>query len=323
MRWARYDANGRPAYGIVDGEELIEVEGDPFAGYRTTATRRRLAAVKLLVPIEPRTFYCAGLNYPEHVIEAARMRGEEPNLPQAADIGYRANNALVAAGEAIVIPADASERVQYEGELVAVIGKKVKHLSEADALSCVLGWTIGNDVSERRWQAGDRTLWRAKNTDTFKPMGPWIETDFDLGGGRDDDPRQWRRKDPLQDWQHDLRAGRVHQPDVAIPDPLSRRCRLDGHRRCDGKPEARRRLRDRDHRHRHPLEPGGARRPLNRRPVSCGRRIRLRRRRSNNSIGRSIERLGGPRAGCGREVRPKFTAFADGGGGREKRSRAW
>jgi 2-keto-4-pentenoate hydratase/2-oxohepta-3-ene-1,7-dioic acid hydratase in catechol pathway len=181
MRWARYDANGRPAYGIVDGEELIEVEGDPFAGYRMTATRRRLAAVKLLVPVEPRTFYCAGLNYPEHVIEAARMRGEEPNLPQAADIGYRANNALVAAGEAIVIPADASDRVQYEGELVAVIGKKAKHLSEADALSCVLGWTIGNDVSERRWQAGDRTLWRAKNTDTFKPMGPWIETDFDLG----------------------------------------------------------------------------------------------------------------------------------------------
>jgi 2-keto-4-pentenoate hydratase/2-oxohepta-3-ene-1,7-dioic acid hydratase in catechol pathway len=184
MRWVRYEANGRPAYGIVDGDQLTEVEGDPFAGYRVTAIRRPLAAVKLLVPVEPRTFYCAGLNYAEHVIEAARMRGQEPNLPQAADIGYRANNALVAAGEAIVIPADATERVQYEGELVAVIGKKAKHLSEADALSCVLGWTIGNDVSERSWQARDRTLWRAKNTDTFKPMGPWIETDFDLGAAQ-------------------------------------------------------------------------------------------------------------------------------------------
>ena len=181
MRWARYDVNGHRTYGIVDGDQLTEVDGDPFAGYRVTAIRRQLAAVKLLVPVEPRTFYCAGLNYPEHVIEAARMRGQEPNLPDAADIGYRANNALVAAGEAIVIPADATERVQYEGELVAVIGKKAKHLSEANALSCVLGWTIGNDVSERTWQAGDRTLWRAKNTDTFKPMGPWIETDFDLG----------------------------------------------------------------------------------------------------------------------------------------------
>jgi len=101
-------------------------------------------------------------------------------LPKAADIGYRANNALVAHGEPIVIPTDASERVDYEGELVAVIGRKAKHLSESEALSRVLGWTIGNDVSERVWQANDRTSWRAKNTDTFKPMGPWIETDFDL-----------------------------------------------------------------------------------------------------------------------------------------------
>ena len=61
-----------------------------------------------------------------------------------------------------------------------MIGRKAKNLSESEALSCVLGWTIGNDMSERTWQAGDRTLWRAKNADTFKPMGPWIETDFDL-----------------------------------------------------------------------------------------------------------------------------------------------
>ena len=79
----------------------------------------------------------------------------------------------------MVIPPDAS-KVQYEGELVVVIGKRAKHLSEAEALSCVLGYTIGNDVSERIWQKSDRTLWRAKNTDTFKPMGPWIETDVDL-----------------------------------------------------------------------------------------------------------------------------------------------
>ncbi len=75
---------------------------------------------------------------------------------------------------------DSSGKIQYEGELVAVIGKKAKHLSESEALSCILGYTIGNDISERSWQASDRTLWRAKNTDTFKPMGPWIETDVDL-----------------------------------------------------------------------------------------------------------------------------------------------
>ena len=180
MRWIRYEKNSHPAYGIVEDEMVTEVRGDPFAGYERTAVRQPMESVKLMTPVEPRTFYCAGLNYAEHVIEAARMRGQEPNLPKAADIGYRANNALVAHGDAIVIPADATERVQYEGELVAVIGRKAKHLSEADALSCVLGWTIGNDMSERTWQANDRTLWRAKNADTFKPMGPWIETDFDL-----------------------------------------------------------------------------------------------------------------------------------------------
>jgi 2-keto-4-pentenoate hydratase/2-oxohepta-3-ene-1,7-dioic acid hydratase in catechol pathway len=180
MRWIRFESNGGAAYGIVEGDTVTEVHGDPFGGYEKTTTRHPLSSVKLLVPVEPRTFYAAGLNYAEHAIAAANKRGEVPKLPEAADIGYRANNALIAHGEPIVIPSDATERVQYEAELVAVIGKKAKHLSEAEALSCVLGWTIGNDMSERTWQAGDRTLWRAKNTDTFKPMGPWIETDFDL-----------------------------------------------------------------------------------------------------------------------------------------------
>src|SRR5215471_7353066 len=180
MRWVRYQANGSPAYGIVEGDEVTEARGDPFAGYERTTIRRPLSSLKLLVPVEPRTFYCAGVNYAEHVIASVRKRGQKANLPKAADIGYRANNSLNGHGEAIVIPRDATERVQYEGELVAVIGRKAKHLSEAEALGCVLGWTIGNDVSERTWQGGDRTLWRAKNADTFKPMGPWIETDFDL-----------------------------------------------------------------------------------------------------------------------------------------------
>src|SRR5215472_8910463 len=105
MRWIRYEKNGHPTYGIVEGDMVSEVRGDPFAGYERTAVRQPMASVKLLTPVEPRTFYCAGLNYAEHVIEAARKRGQEPNLPQAADIGYRANNALIAHGEAIVISA--------------------------------------------------------------------------------------------------------------------------------------------------------------------------------------------------------------------------
>ena len=63
--------------------------------------------------------------------------------------------------------------------LVVVIGKWAKQVSEDEAASCILGYTIGNDVSERTWQSQDSTMWRSKNTDTFKPMGPWIETDAD------------------------------------------------------------------------------------------------------------------------------------------------
>ena len=180
MRWIRFTAGGRTAYGIVDGEQVAEVSGDPFAGYEPTSRRHALGAVKIEVPVIPRTFYCAGLNYGAHVIEQAQKRGIAPEFPTQPDIGYRANNALIAHGEPVVIPHDASDKVQYEGELVVVIGKRAKHLSEADALACVLGYTIGNDVSERSWQRSDRTLWRAKNTDTFKPMGPWIETEARL-----------------------------------------------------------------------------------------------------------------------------------------------
>jgi 2-keto-4-pentenoate hydratase/2-oxohepta-3-ene-1,7-dioic acid hydratase in catechol pathway len=136
--------------------------------------------VKIEVPVIPPTFYCVGFNYTDHIMKVAARTGQKPDLPTQPDVGYRSNNALIAHGEPVVIPRDATDAVQYEGELVVVIGKQAKGLSEADALSCVLGYTIGNDVSERSWQKSDRTLWRAKNTDTWKPMGPWIETDVDL-----------------------------------------------------------------------------------------------------------------------------------------------
>ncbi len=179
MKWCRFQKNDAPSYGIIEGDEVIAVSGSPFEEYQRTNDRYPLGSVKLLVPVIPPTLYAAGLNYREHVIEQAEKRGVKPEFPPEADVGYRANNALVADGEAIVIPRDATELVQYEGELVAVIGKRCKNVSEAEALDYVFGYTIGNDVSERTWQRGDRTLWRGKNTDTFKPMGPWIVTGLD------------------------------------------------------------------------------------------------------------------------------------------------
>ncbi len=180
MRWARFERNGNATFGIIEGDTIEAIDGTPFGDHTRTGDKVPLDGTKLLVPFEPKTFYAAGLNYIGHIMEQAEMHGREPNIPQQPDIGYRANNALTAHDEDIVIPKDATDKVQYEGELVAVVGKTAKHLTEENALSCIFGYTIGNDVSERTWQKNDRTFWRAKNADTFKPMGPWIETDIDL-----------------------------------------------------------------------------------------------------------------------------------------------
>ena len=182
MRWARISVDGTPRTGIIEDDLIALVNGGMFDGGTRTGETIPLAKVQFMIPFEPRTFYAAGLNYAEHVIEQAKANKRDPELPEKPDIGYRANNALIAHGEAIVKPRDASEEFQYEAELVVVIGQHAKNLSEDQALSCVFGYTIGNDVSERRWQRRDRTLWRAKNTDTFKPMGPWVETNVDLEG---------------------------------------------------------------------------------------------------------------------------------------------
>ncbi len=180
MRWARYISDGKTFYGIYENEEINEVRGSPFEGYTLSNIKHKISDVKLLAPVIPPTFYAAGINYERHIREAAEILGRDPILPEKADIGYRAANAIIAHDEPILIPKDATEKIQYEAELVVVIGKEVKNVSRENSLECILGYTIGNDVSERTWQAQDRTMWRAKNTDTFKPMGPWIETNVDL-----------------------------------------------------------------------------------------------------------------------------------------------
>jgi len=180
MRWCRFKADNGVSFGIVEGDTVIAVEGSPFETYTKTSRTYPLSTVKLDIPTVPSNFFCVGVNYADHVRRMAAKRGKEPEFPKQPDIGYRSNNALIAHDEHIIKPRDAGPQFQYEGELVAVFGKKARNVSKEEALDCVLGWTIGNDVSERGWQASDRTLWRAKNSDTFKPMGPWIETDVDL-----------------------------------------------------------------------------------------------------------------------------------------------
>jgi len=174
MRWLRYSLAGTTRFGMLDDDDRITpVVGDPFGDYDALAQRLHLADVTLEVPVVPPTFYCVGLNYTRHI------NSEGLTIPGKPDVGYRANNALLAHGRDVHMPADA-RRVHYEGELVVVIGKKIRNIDVHDVASCIFGYTIGNDVSERNWQTSDRTFWRAKNSDTFKPMGPWISTEANL-----------------------------------------------------------------------------------------------------------------------------------------------
>src|ERR1700761_8097321 len=175
MRWLKFTTKGQDseqaAWGIVESDKVIAVSGDPFGEWKKGSQTHALKDVKIELPVMPRTFYCVGLNYLKHLKEAADKAGTVPSVPDRPEIGYRAQNALIAHDEDVVIPAHATEKVHYEGELAVVIGKKVKHLTEANAMDCVFGYTIGNDVSERTWQKADRGLWRAKNADTFKADG--------------------------------------------------------------------------------------------------------------------------------------------------------
>jgi 2-keto-4-pentenoate hydratase/2-oxohepta-3-ene-1,7-dioic acid hydratase in catechol pathway len=183
MIWCRFDDAGRPRYGVVEEDVVIPVTGGPFTRHRRlNRPPLRLADLRLLPPVVPGTFFCAGLNYRGHA-ERAAAGDHSHAAPTRPEIGYRANSALIGHGEAIVRPADYAEPLEAEGELVAVIGQTARHCTRAEAKEAVLGWTIGNDVSARAWQHTDRTLWRAKNCDTFKPMGPFIVTGAEPLGG--------------------------------------------------------------------------------------------------------------------------------------------
>jgi 2-keto-4-pentenoate hydratase/2-oxohepta-3-ene-1,7-dioic acid hydratase in catechol pathway len=180
MRWCRVRHEGRETHGLVKDEQVLLVDGDPFTGHKETGVRLPLADLDLLPPVIPPTFYAVGHNYAAHNAEAAARTGKPaPAPPARPEAGYRAQSALIGHGAAVVKPADCAGPFEAEAELVAVIGRELRRCTRDEAAAGVFGWTIGNDVSARAWQRADRTLWRAKNSDTFKPMGPWIETDTD------------------------------------------------------------------------------------------------------------------------------------------------
>lgn len=187
MRIARFADGDDPRFGVIGesadeqpGVEFIAVlKGDPlYAGLELTGQKIPLADVRLLAPVIPRSKVIGiGKNYADH---AAEMGADVPAEPL---VFLKPNTSVIGPDDAIVHPAS-SERVDYEGELAVVISRICKDVSVADAGKVIFGYTVANDVTARDLQASDGQWARAKGFDTFCPLGPWIETDFDPAASR-------------------------------------------------------------------------------------------------------------------------------------------
>ncbi|NPV77743.1 MAG: fumarylacetoacetate hydrolase family protein [Anaerolineae bacterium] len=173
MRFVRYQlGKEEPRYGWLFEDKIGVIEGSPFDEFRRLEADILLERARLLAPVVPSKVIGVGRNYADH----AREHGAE--VPEIPLIFLKPPSSVIAAGEAIVLPPQ-SEQVEHEAELAVVIGRKARWLNPQTALDYVFGYTIGNDVTARDLQRRDGQWTRGKGFDTFCPLGPWIETDFD------------------------------------------------------------------------------------------------------------------------------------------------
>jgi 2-keto-4-pentenoate hydratase/2-oxohepta-3-ene-1,7-dioic acid hydratase in catechol pathway len=174
MRIVRYHKpNEAPKYGWLLEDRIGEIEGDPFGEYRRLEVQTPLADVKLLAPCQPSKIVCVGRNYVEH---AKELGNEVPKIPL---IFLKPPSSIINPNETIILPPQ-SKQVEHEGELVVVMGKRIRNVTAEDAKNYIHGYTIGNDVTARDLQRTDDQWTRAKGFDTFCPFGPLIDTDFDI-----------------------------------------------------------------------------------------------------------------------------------------------
>jgi 2-keto-4-pentenoate hydratase/2-oxohepta-3-ene-1,7-dioic acid hydratase in catechol pathway len=180
MKFCRYAMRNEPAsaaasmhFGLIEGENVIEISGVPWGQWSRSRNHSPLVDVRLLAPVEPTKIVCIGRNYAAH---AAELGNEVPKEPL---IFLKPPSSLIGPEEPIILT-KLSNRVEHEGELALVIGRRCAHLRESDdALSFVLGYTCLNDVTARDLQIGDVQFTRGKGFDTFCPVGPHIESELD------------------------------------------------------------------------------------------------------------------------------------------------
>jgi 2-keto-4-pentenoate hydratase/2-oxohepta-3-ene-1,7-dioic acid hydratase in catechol pathway len=163
--------------GIISGETVRQVSGDILGKWEVTSRSWPLADVKLLPPVAPSKIVCLGRNYLDH---AAEFNNAPPKEPL---IFLKPPSSLLAPDDPIVLLPEV-QRIDFEGELAVIISRECHQLPDGvDLRPYIAGYTLLNDVSARDYQALDKQWTRAKSFDTFCPLGPVLETEFDVTHG--------------------------------------------------------------------------------------------------------------------------------------------
>jgi 2-keto-4-pentenoate hydratase/2-oxohepta-3-ene-1,7-dioic acid hydratase in catechol pathway len=173
MKFIRYQSGvNLPRFGWIHGDMVGPVEGTPYGEYRRLEADIPLERVRLLAPLIPGKIICVGRNYVEH----AREHGAE--VPEVPIIFLKPPSAVIGPGDEIILPPQ-SQQVDHEAELAVVIGRTGRWIQPDESAKYILGYTVANDVTARDLQHKDGQWTRGKGFDTFCPLGPWIETEFD------------------------------------------------------------------------------------------------------------------------------------------------
>ena len=174
MRFVRYQSSNDPTprLGWLLEDRIGAIEGSPYTEFRRLKADRSLSDIRLLPPVLPGKIIGVGRNYLAHA------REQNVEIPEVPLLFLKPPSAVIGPGDTILLPPQ-SQQVVHEAELAVVIGKPGRWIQPEDAMTHVLGYTIGNDVTARDLQRRDGQWTRGKGFDTFCPLGPWIETEFD------------------------------------------------------------------------------------------------------------------------------------------------
>ena len=174
MRIVRFckDRKAQPVWGWLAGDRVGLLDGSPFDEFRREEAVLSFDSVQLFSPVIPGKIVCVGRNYPAHATEHG---SDVPDLPL---LFLKPPSAVIGPGQAILLPPQ-SHHVEHEAELAVVVSQKAHWVRPEDTTDYILGFTAANDVTARDLQKRDGQWTRGKGFDTFCPLGPWIETEFD------------------------------------------------------------------------------------------------------------------------------------------------